>query len=179
MLDTIWGYFMSRKLKYTFEFKKECIDLIIRNHQTCLSVSKEKGLHKSILERWLMRYKTYGYVGLLPKKNNSYSVAFKLKVLNHITKDHLSVRQACIVYDIGSESVILNWRRRYKSLGLEGLKDKPKGRRSPMSKSKIPNKKSRPLTREEELLIENKSLKAELALLKKLHALAQARGKNR
>lgn len=63
-----------------------------------------------------------------------------------------------------------------KNEGVKGLEKDGRGRGRSMKK-KFQKSTKRPLSREEELLQENESLKAELALLKKLRALAQAKKK--
>lgn len=166
---------MSRKVKYTIEFRKYCVDLVLKEHRSILSVSREHQFHHSILHRWLLAYQAKGFGGLLPKKTKRYSPTFKLKILKKIADENLSMESICMFYDIGGSAVIRNWKERYNLLGLEGLKDKPKGRQSTMSK-RSPRKK-KPQTKEEQLIAENKSLKAELDLLKKLHALAQTKKK--
>lgn len=167
---------MSRKVKYTLDFKQECLRLVLKGEHSISSLSKELGLDSSLLSLWCRQYEYKGVQGLLPKRNKQYTPSFKLDVLQRIEKDCLSLDQACILFDIGSAASIINWQRRYKSLGLKGLKNQPKGRPIGM-KSKFRKNNSIPLTREEELLKENKYLKAELDLLKKLQALAQAREK--
>jgi transposase len=59
-------------------------------------------------------------------------------------------------------------------LGASGLNDKPKGRPKSMAYKRAKKKSSKPLTREEELLFENESLRAQVDYLKKLQALIQA-----
>ncbi|MGY6647678.1 transposase [Wenyingzhuangia sp. IMCC45574] len=167
---------MSRKVKYTFEFKRKCVLLFFKEHQSVISICKELKLHHSIVYRWCQQYEKDGLQGLLPKQTKHYSPSFKLNVLQAIDRENLSMAEASLIFNIGGDSVIHNWRVRYNSLGLEGLQDKPKGRPIGM-KTKHTRSKSKPLTKEEELLKENQSLKAELDLLKKLHALAQTREK--
>ena len=61
---------------------------------------------------------------------------------------------------------------------MKGLKPKPKVRAKSMDNFKRKKRKSdKPLTREEELLLENESLRCELEYLKKLQALIQAEEK--
>lgn len=68
---------------------------------------------------------------------------------------------------------MLGWLRKYELLGIEGLGER-QGRPKAMEKNKKTSpKKSKPLTRLEELEKENLYLRAENELLKKLEALAQ------
>lgn len=148
---------------------------LIEDHQTISHVCVHYGVSESLLNRWLILYRQLGSRGLEPKQNHSFSPAFKLKVLRAIEKQGLSLSQACIEFSIGSDASILNWQRQWKEFGLAGLANKPKGRK-PMDKPKYAKKLKfkHPLTREQELLLELESLRAENAYLKKLQALIQA-----
>lgn len=126
-------------------------------------------------------YERYGKAGLKERKNRSYDVEFKLTVLQVIDEEFLSLRVACVHFNIPSESIILNWQRMYRLNGRKGLEARKKGR---PAKMKLPNKRmarksNKPLSPEQELLRENEYLKAENALLKKLHALVQAEQKRK
>ena len=78
-------------------------------------------------------------------------------------------------FNITSESVIIKWQKDFTTFGVAGLQPKPKGRPKSMSDYKRKKRKTdKPLTREEELLLENERLRCENALLKKLQALIQA-----
>jgi transposase len=166
---------MERKVKYDYAFKLECVKLIIEQHHSCGVVSKQKGVHETIIYKWLRFYNAFGEDGLLPRKNQDYSIDFKLKVLRAIYNDHLSLHQAYVKFNIPTRSIIAKWQRDFANFGIEGLPQKPKGRPKSMDNFKRKKHKSdKPLTREEELLKEIESLRCENALLKKLQALIQA-----
>jgi len=166
---------MERKVKYDYAFKIECVKLIIEQDHSCESVSKQKGVHQTIVRKWLNFYNVYGLDGLLSRRNQHYSVDFKIKVLKAITEQHLSLHQAYVKFNIPSRSIIIKWQRDFANFGIEGLLPKPKGRPKSMDNFKRKKRKSdKPLTREEELLLENEALRCENALLKKLQALIQA-----
>ena len=166
---------MERKVKYDYAFKIECVKLIIEQVHSCESVSKQKGVHETIIRKWLRFYNAYGLDGLLPRKNQDYSIDFKLKVLKTITEQHLSLHQAYVKFNIPTRSIIAKWQRDFANFGVDGLTQKPKGRPKSMDNFKRKKRKSdKPLTREEELLQEIESLRCENALLKKLQALIQA-----
>lgn len=166
---------MERKVKYDYAFKLECVELVLKKHYSTESVSKLKGPSKSNIRKWISFYQRYGKIGLLPRKNQSYPVAFKIKVLNDLKAKPLSLMEACLDFNIPTQSIIIKWQKDFAIFGLEGLHPKPKGRPRSMSDFKGKKRKSdKPLTREEELLIENERLRCENALLKKLQALIQA-----
>lgn len=148
---------------------------LIEDHQSIPYVCSHYGVSESLLDRWSFIYRQLGCKGLESKQHQSFSAAFKLKVLRAIEKQGLSLSQACIKFSIGSDASILTWQRQWKEFGMEGLVNKPKGRK-PMDKPKYAKKLKfkHPLTREQELLLELESLRAENAYLKKLQALIQA-----
>lgn len=166
---------MSRKVKYSYEVKLSCVKALADDHQSISSVCDRHGVSKRLLVRWLTIYRQLGSRGLESKQYQSFSPAFKLKVLHAIEKQGLSLSQACLKFSIGSDASILKWQRQWKELGMEGLVNKPKGQK-PMDKPTYAKKLKfkHPLTREQELLLELESLRAENAYLKKLQALIQA-----
>jgi len=117
---------------------------------------------------------------LLPRRNQSYSLNFKLEVLKAIAKEALSLRFASVKFNIPDTSIIVKWKRDFANFGLVGLQPKTRGRPTLMDTNKRKNRKlNKPLTREEELLLENEALRCENELLKKLQALIQAEEKAR
>ena len=86
--------------------------------------------------------------------------------------------QTSLNFYIPDAAIIVKWKRDFANFGLDGLQSKPKGRPKSMSNFKRKKRKSdQPLTREEELLLENEALRCELDVLKKLQALIQAEEK--
>ena len=166
---------MERKVKYDYAFKLECVELVLKKHYSNGYVSKLKGPERSNIRKWVSFYKTYGKAGLLPRKNQNYSIDFKQKVLMTIEKEALSLKESCLRFNIPDAAIIVKWKKDFANFGLEGLKPKQRGR--PRSMGNYKRKKhttDKPLTREEELLKENERLRCENELLKKLHALVQA-----
>ena len=165
---------MERKVKYSYEFKLSCVNEVLERDRTIESVAIEKGFDESSLRRWVSFYRKYGNKGLQPRQNQVYSSVFKVKVLRTIDRKCLSLSEACLSFNIPNASIIVSWQKKFEKLGLAGLEDKPKGRPKSMAYKRAKKKSNKPLTREEELLRENESLRAENALLKKLQALIQA-----
>lgn len=166
---------MGRKVKYDYAFKLKCVELVLEKGHSCEYVSKLKGLNESNIRKWVNFYQNFGKEGLMLRKNRSYSVSFKMEVLNAIEQEYLSLSEACLKFNITSASIIIKWQKDFITFGVEGLHPKPKGRPKSMSNFKRKKRKSdKPLTREEELLLENEALRCELAFLKKLQALIHA-----
>lgn len=172
---------MYKRNKYDYEFRLLCVEAVIKGKGSVKSVAKAKGIEHSNLRLWLSFYEKYGKSGLKPRCKQHYDAVFKRQVLETIDKELLSLRSACVRFNIPSESVIISWQKAYASKGQLGLIPQPKGR-PPKMKPPIkrkPRKSAKPLTREEELLKENEYLKAENELLKKLQALVQTNKKQK
>lgn len=166
---------MNKRFKYNYQYRLQCVEAVVKRHQSLESVAGEKGLRPSNLRLWIGFYKRFGKDGLKARGYQHYEAAFKFKVIQAIEKDFLSLQEACVRFNIPSLSTIISWQRSFELKGMEGLINKPKGR-PPKMKSPIKRKSkksSRPLTREQELLEELEYLRAENALLKKLQALVQ------
>jgi transposase len=170
---------MERKVKYNYAFKLKCVLDVIEKHRSYESVAKKKGIHESNVRKWVNFYQKFGKESLHPRKNQLYSVAFKLKVLQTIDKEFLSLIEGCLKFNIPSESVIIQWQKAYLTKGLAGLQPKSRRKSTSMQFKRARKKSTKPLTREEELLLENEALRCEVDLLKKLQALTQAKKKHK
>lgn len=167
---------MERKVKYDYAFKLECVKLVLEKHYSRQYVSKLKNLDESSIRMWVNFYNKFGEKGLFPRKYENYPIDFKLKVLKRIKTKSLSIAEACLEFNIPTKSTIMKWQNDFTNFGIEGLQVKPKGRPKSMSNFKRKKRKSdKALTREEELMLELEKLRCENELLKKLHALVQAR----
>ncbi len=166
---------MSRKVKYSYDTKLCCVQAFVDQQLPASVIANRHGVPLRMLYRWIFRYNQLGSAGLESKQNTYYSPAFKLKVLRAIEKHGLSLPQACVKFSIGGDATLINWQRKFKEFGQDGLSIKPKCQK-PMEKPKYAKKLKfkHPLTREQELLLELESLRAENAYLKKLQALIQA-----
>lgn len=127
---------MERKVKYDYAFKLECVKLVLEKHYSYNDVSNQKGLNESNIRKWIGFYKQYGAIGLLPRKNQSYSVAFKLRVLRAIDKDLMSLRESSIKFNIPDTAIIVKWKRDFAKFGLVGLQPKTRGRPISMNTNK-------------------------------------------
>jgi transposase len=129
-----------------------------------------------MLRKWFGIYKVYGKAGLHPRMNTSYTVDFKLMVLKTMESKPSSLSSIRLQFNIPTDSIILKWQKDFAKFGINGLQPKPRGRPTSMITNKPKKRKTdKPLTRVEELLKENERLRCENELLKKLHALAQAK----
>ncbi|RZJ73776.1 helix-turn-helix domain-containing protein [Flavobacterium sp.] len=163
---------MERKVKHSYDFKLHCVEEVLRG-RSAISVASEFGCDRSQVWKWVVLYKRGGASGLVPRSNRRYDVDFKLKVLKAVEKKSLTLDEACIKFDISCGSVIRSWQRAFTEKGTAGLQGRTKDSPELMAfKRRL--KTSAESSTKEELLLENESLRAEIALLKKLQALIQA-----
>ena len=167
---------MERKVKYDLALKLKCVKLVEEHYLSPSSVSQEYGINASQLRRWRQNYRELGVMGLISSKNKTYTTEFKLKVISTIERLGLSLSEAKFKFNIPEASIIIAWQRNFATFGLDGLLPKRKGRppKDMSINKRKPHKSNKPLTREEELLIENEKLRCELAFIKKYNALVQA-----
>jgi transposase len=172
---------MFKRNKYGYEFRLRCVEAALKGIDSIKGIAKKNGFQESNLRLWIGFYEHYGKAGLKPRPYRHYDISFKLEVLAAIDCELLSLRTACVRFNIPSESVIISWQKAYKLNGQLGLMPKIKGRpmttKQPIKRK--PRKSAKPLTKEEELLKENEYLKAENELLKKLQALVQTNKKQK
>ena len=133
---------MERKVKYTFEFKFKCVKLVLEEYNPIHYVSKSQGPSRSNIRKWIAFYSEYGEIGLLPRKNQSYSVDFKLKVLKFIELKKMSLREASIKFNIPDTAIIIKWKRDFANFGVNGLNPQTRGRPKAMSDFKRKKRKS-------------------------------------
>jgi transposase len=167
--------------KYSEKFKLTVVqDYLSDTSEGYRTVGRRHGLSSHvILERWVAAYQLHGDAGLR-KKSSQYSAERKFLVLQHMWDNQLSVNQTAAKFDIRSYAMVGMWERAYREGGIDALAPRRRGRPKPMTASDIvksdpapdDDKRSR-----EELLAEVNQLRMELAYLKKLEALVQARKK--
>ena len=159
--------------KYSEEFKLQVVNEYLNGHVGYnLLAKKYRPLHPSQIHRWVQAYKEFGIEGLMKKtKKQFYSVQYKLDILNFIKQTGASYQDTAIEFNMNNLSLIANWYKRFLEEGVEGLKEKMKGRPS-MSKNRKEKtvKKENTLSREEQLERENELLRLEISYLKKLNA---------
>ena len=103
---------------------------------------------------------------------------YKQKVLEYMYKNHLSMSEAAVFFNISNESLISKWVKLYEEFGINGFATERRGRkRMNMNKSMKKIKSSKLCNKDEysKLKEENELLKMELEYLKKLNALVQER----
>lgn len=138
-------------------------------------IAVQYNVARSTIQDITKTYREHGLEGLKTKRRNrKYTPEFKLKIINRVINGD-SMSSLGIEYQI-NKGVIYSWYRKYKDLGYNGLKQDLRG--AHMKKKPKPTTPAKPITKEDEikrLEEENKKLKMEIDLLKKLNALVQQR----
>lgn len=132
-------------------------------------LSQEFGISYEQVRTWSHLYARWG-AEIFNPPYTAHSPAFKLRVLNDMAENGLSLMDAALKYRLSSLGMISTWRSTYEREGPEGLAAKPKGR-APMPRRKKQEPKE--MTEVEKLKERVEYLEMENAALKKLKALVQ------
>lgn len=172
---TFGGFYVA---KYDERFKLQVVQGYVQGRRGFKELAHQFGLDHGMVRRWVKAHEQHGLDGLR-RKSGHYSAQFKLAALQWMWKEDASANQAIARFDIrGGVSVIKDWKRRYDEGGLDALNPKPRGRPKKMTTPEpldpVPaqNEETRTV---EQLRKENEYLRAEVAYLKKLKALLQAK----
>ena len=170
-----WGVFMKKKKrnKFSIEEKERIVLSILKEgSESYHSIARQHNTSHRLVSLWVDSYKIHGISGLTFKNDLSYTGEFKLRLLQEMSSQGLSLHQLSAKYLI-SPSVLSAWKREYKEGGVTTLfMNKHKGRPSKKyTKQKATQKPS--LSNEQKLIKENELLRAENDYLKKLQALIQ------
>lgn len=166
--------------KYSEQFKLDVVqDYLAAGSDGLRIVAQRHGVPSHFtVRKWVLAYELHGDAGL-GKKSRQYSAQFKLSVLQSMWDNQLSMAQAAARFDVRNQAMVGIWERAYRDGGVAALVPRRRGTIKTMA-TPVPepdrtpddDKRSR-----EELLAEVSQLRMELAYLKKLAALVQARQK--
>ena len=130
------------------------------------------GINKTHLAKLWHFYQIHREKALHPRKPIRTNRELKCKIVLDIKKNGLSLLQASAKYGVSASSLSV-WLKSYKEGGIDAVAVKKQQKQSPdMGR---PKKVQKPETELERLLRENKELKTEIALLKKVKALVEER----
>ena len=162
--------------KYNLEFKLKVVKEYLEGNIGYASFAKKYNIsNKSIIQIRVETFKNQGYEGLeVSRRNNIYSLDFKLNVVNLYLTGEMSYQSLANELKINNPSMITRWVKEFREEGIEGLKPKKRGRPSNMPSTdkneKIKNKSNKTkeeLSELEKLRKENYYLQMEVEILKK------------
>lgn len=164
------GIFMA---KYSYEFKKKVVSEYIQGEGGYKYLSKKYSVKSTRdIRKWVNAYKAFGDEGLMhSQKNKTYTFNFKLRVVELYLTTEVSYQELALSVGIINPQIINKWVNDYRIAGPDALREKRKGRKPTMSKTKnmeSNNKNAEYLKRLED---ENLKLRIENAYLKELRRL--------
>jgi Transposase and inactivated derivatives len=167
---------MDRRVKFSYEEKLQVALAVIKGKETAGAAARRIGGGETTVQRWVAHYRHHGKAGLRLHKGG-YKGSFKIEVIKHMLKNHLSLGQTATLFGIPQSDTVWRWLKKYEQHGGQGLLEETRGRKK-MNKPRKPQKhnKKTPDTAEEKLAAmqsELAYLRAENAYLKKLSALIQ------
>jgi transposase len=159
--------------KFTKEEKINIVLRYINGNNSMNKVAKEENISHSELSAWVLLYEHHGIEGFI-KRYTSYSLQFKMDVLNYMDEQGISYRKTAAIFNLSSYSMIRSWRLQLNPDGLKAHQSKTK---------ELPSmkKETKKVTQTEDsvkvLEARIKQLEMENAYLKKLNALVQEQEK--
>lgn len=157
--------------KYRTEFKLEVVQSFLAGEGGTKLLARRWSLPEEKIRTWVSHYRLHGIDGLRPKRSN-YSAQFKLQVLSHQDREQLSSRQVAAIYDIRNPNQVVVWRRNLEQGGSDALVNRKQGCPKKKPERRCPEPSHMVATESEQTLREEiELLRAEVAYLKKLHAL--------
>jgi transposase len=162
--------------KYSTQFKLKVVKSFLAGKGGAKLLSRQWLVNESKVRTWVSHYRLHGIDGLRPKRS-VYSAQFKLQVLSHQDREHLSCRQVAAIYDIRNPNQVKVWRC---NLDEDGLQDpgstKQEVRPNMNARRPCPPPPSAVAPNAEQVLRQdNERLRAEVAYLKKLQALIRSK----
>lgn len=159
--------------KYETDFKLKVVESFLAGDGGAKLLARRWSVPEEKVRTWVSHYRLHGVAGLQPKRG-TYTVHFKLQVLAHQDRDHLSSRQVAAIYDIRNPNQVVVWRRIFDDGGVAALEGKRQAHPMKVVASNpeppVVDNASSPLALRQEV----ERLRAEVAYLKKLEALVRA-----
>ncbi|WP_176072242.1 IS3 family transposase [Paraburkholderia mimosarum] len=164
--------------KYDKRFKLKLINTYLRGGVGLPVLAARHGIDYSMLRRWVDAYRLHGSAALC-RKHSRYDVHFRLKVLRHMSRDGVSLREVTALYDIRDPGKVSQWARLYDEGGIDALMPRRRGRPQKMPETRpnlpVEMKAAADTRSREELLKEIVYLRAEVAYPKKARCAVKGR----
>jgi transposase len=164
--------------KYKTEIKLQVVNSFLAGEGGAKLLARRWDVPEEKIRTWVSRYRLHGIDGLRPKRS-AYSSEFKMQVLSHQDRERLSSRRVAAIYDIRNPNQVVVWRRDIAEGDAQALRNTmPKPDKKPDTKPEQHCSDTSPTATPasaDALRKENERLRAEVAYLKKVHALIRAK----
>ena len=136
--------------KYNYELKKKIVEEYLSGKTSYSVLGDKYQIDESRIKNWVNNYKHFGDEGLMRSRNKrAYSVEFKLEAITRYETSECSYQQLALELGLTNPSMIVNWRRKYREEGIEGLRPHKRGR--PVTKKDDRNQAPNPSKSSEDL----------------------------
>ncbi|WP_435521062.1 IS3 family transposase [Alkalihalophilus pseudofirmus] len=159
---------------FTKEYKLQAAKRYLNEIISYRELANQVGVDDSTLRYWVMLVRYHGDQAFAFPYTN-YSTAFKLKVIQFMTEENYSIREASAIFHIPVPCMLRRWKKKWETAGEDAFELREKGL-STMTVNQNKNKgnnSSNPSV--EELKKELEYLRMENAYLKKLKGLSSGR----
>ena len=166
-------------MKYSYEFKKECVESYREGKWPDTPEGVEEKNFRDSIRKWFRLEEVHGPEILKHGNNINWTPDEKLEIVSKVITGK-SIKSTAIENGI-NEGQLYSWVNNYKIYGYNGLVNKKKGRKSKnttMKKTNIHKPKELNESEREELIrlrAENEYIKAENEIIKKEIALREKR----
>lgn len=158
-------------MRWDLETRQEAIRLFELGHGY-KAAGALLGCPSATVMKWLYTFRVGGKEALLVGESSTYSQELKIAAVRDFLDEGMSKPEVMEKFGIRSLSPLVKWIQVYREGGPDALAPKPRGRR---------RRQGPPVfeSREEELLARIQELELELAVQKRINALADGRGHER
>ena len=123
--------------KYSFEFKKEVVLAYLNGEGGYRYLKNKYDIpSKSLVEKWIHNYQTFGDKGLMrSRQHEKYSFEKKISVVELYLSSEISYQELALQEGITNPSMIANWVNRFRAAGPDALRSRIKGRKKSLNTS--------------------------------------------
>ncbi|HEK9096880.1 TPA: transposase, partial [Pseudomonas aeruginosa] len=107
--------------KFTIEEKIKAVKRYLIDCESLLEITKQIGVHKSILQYWVRKYQYHGK-NAFSKSYTNYPVQYKLDVLHYMSEHGTSILETAALFNLPSDTTLWNWQRIMETQGEDALK---------------------------------------------------------
>ncbi|HDR4905863.1 TPA: IS3 family transposase [Bacillus cereus] len=163
--------------KFNSEQKINAVIRYQNGNESIWDIAKSFGANYEVVRMWVKQFESHG-IHAFKKGYTSYSMEYKLDVLNYMNENGTSPNETAVIFNISSPALIRKWRTQLRTKGIDALASKKKGRLSMTKKNPKSIQNQTPAEGSvEELQAELERLRMENAYFKKVECLSSKQRK--